>query len=216
MKNKISSTPIILLLLAFTLGSCMQEKKPNSTYANKIQKTRIETDNQFRNSEESILPAEDLQTFEGLEYFEIKPEYNIIANYELIKDGEVFEMKTSTERLPVYKKFAKLTFQIDDKEYRLFAYQNQKVKIDDEYKDYLFIPFTDLTNGESTYGGGRYMDIKESNSNTVVLDFNTSYNPYCVYNDKFSCPIPPLENHLDVKIPAGVKDYKKKSKHAEH
>ncbi|NNC85503.1 MAG: DUF1684 domain-containing protein, partial [Bacteroidia bacterium] len=132
-------------------------------------------------------------------------------------DGRVFEMKTSTARLPVYKTYAKLTFQLDGKDYQLFAYQNQKERDEnDEYKDYLFIPFTDLTNGETSYGGGRYLDMKIPKTNEVELDFNTSYNPYCCYNDKYSCPIPPMENHLLIEINAGVKDYGKKKKNAKH
>ena len=216
MKTKSRPAVILLLLMAISLISCTQESKIDNSYVSKIQSERNETNSKFKKTEETILPAEDIKTFTGLEYFNIKPEYNIRAKYELIKDGDIFEMKTSTTRLPEYKKFAKLTFEIDGKEFRLFAYENQKTEINDEYKDHLFVPFTDLTNGESTYGGGRYIDIKKTDSDEVELDFNTCYNPYCAYNHKYSCPIPPLENHLEIEILAGVKDYTNNAKHAKH
>ena len=78
----------------------------------------------------------------------------------------------------------------------------------DEYKDYLFLPFTDLTNGDTTYGGGRYIDMRIPEKNTIILDFNQSYNPYCAYGGNYSCPIPPAENNLDIAITAGVKKFK--------
>ena len=71
----------------------------------------------------------------------------------------------------------------------------------------MFLPFLDATNGVETYGGGRYLDMKVPKSNEVIIDFNKAYNPYCVYNHEYSCPIVPLENELDVEINAGVKKY---------
>ena len=76
--------------------------------------------------------------------------------------------------------------------------------LDPEYEDYLFIPFNDLTNGNETYDGGRYLDLKTTSESTIVIDFNKAYNPYCAYNDKYSCPIPPRENDLPIEIKAGI------------
>ena len=75
------------------------------------------------------------------------------------------------------------------------------------YKDYLFLPFTDPTNGVTTYGGGRYLDLMIPATKVVQLDFNKAYNPYCAYSGNYSCPIPPEENHLEIEIKAGVKKY---------
>lgn len=77
--------------------------------------------------------------------------------------------------------------------------------------DYLFIPFKDKTNGAATYGGGRYLELRmgEIIDNKVVIDFNKCYNPYCAYSEGFNCPIPPLENHLDIKIEVGEKMFAK-------
>ncbi len=78
-----------------------------------------------------------------------------------------------------------------------------------DFENYLFLPFTDLTNGNGTYGGGRYIDLEIPKGDTMVIDFNKSYNPYCAYNGKYSCPIPPKENDLNIAIKAGVKNYSK-------
>ena len=79
---------------------------------------------------------------------------------------------------------------------------------DEEFVDYLFLPFTDLTNGEATYAGGRYIDLAIPDGDTLIIDFNKSYNPYCAYNKKYSCPIVPKVNHLEIDINAGVKAFK--------
>ena len=81
-----------------------------------------------------------------------------------------------------------------------------------QYRDHLFIPFTDATSGEETYESGRYIDleIKDIKGDRVLLDFNRAYNPYCAYvTGKFNCPIPPIENRLKIAIPAGEKSFSK-------
>ena len=75
-----------------------------------------------------------------------------------------------------------------------------------------YIPFTDLTNGEETYGAGRYLDFKIPESEKVIIDFNLAYNPYCAYNHSYSCPIPPKENNLNIKIEAGEKTFETRIK----
>jgi len=167
---------------------------------------------EFSDKETSPLTAEDLQSFKGLDFFRINKEFIIKANFKKTPNQLPFEMPTSTERKPIYVKFGEVHFKLNDKEYKLSVYQNQRLVTDPKYKDYLFIPFTDLTNGETTYGGGRYLDFSIPKSNNVELDFNKAYNPYCAYNGKYSCPIPPEENHLSISIEAGVKKFNKKEK----
>jgi hypothetical protein len=116
-------------------------------------------------------------------------------------------MKTTTTRAPMYKKFAEALFVINGINCKLNIYQNIDLTKKPNYEDYLFLPFTDLTNGDESYGGGRYIDLKVSDSDTIIIDFNKAYNPYCAYNHKYSCPIPPAENTLSVEIKAGVKKY---------
>jgi len=122
-------------------------------------------------------------------------------------------MNTTTGREPLYVKYGEAHFVFQEKEIVLNIYQNQGLLTQPEYQDYLFLPFTDVTNGASSYAGGRYIDLKIPESETILIDFNTAYNPYCAYNGRYSCPIPPEENHLDLKIIAGVKAYKKYPDH---
>jgi hypothetical protein len=78
-----------------------------------------------------------------------------------------------------------------------------------EYADYLFLPFNDASNGKTTYGGGRFIDLEipAAGNKTIEIDFNKAYNPYCAYNHNYSCPIPPDENNLNILVNAGVKDF---------
>lgn len=96
----------------------------------------------------------------------------------------------------------------------LEVYQSPALMQKEELKDYLFIPFNDLTNYETTYAGGRYLDIsrKDIKNNQVVIDFNKCYNPYCAYASGYSCPIPPAANKLNAKIEAGEKMFGKEVK----
>jgi uncharacterized protein (DUF1684 family) len=104
-----------------------------------------------------------------------------------------------------------LKFKLNGKDYFLNVYQSDADVLAKfpEYKDILFVPFKDATNGKETYGGGRYIDIKMLSSKKVILDFNLAYNPSCAYgSDRYSCPIPPKENFLQVEINAGEKSYR--------
>ena len=78
------------------------------------------------------------------------------------------------------------------------------------HPEHLFLPFTDYTNGEETYGGGRYIDltIKDIHNGMVTIDFNKSYNPYCTYKEGYRCPVPPKANAIKTEIKAGEKAYK--------
>jgi uncharacterized protein (DUF1684 family) len=99
-----------------------------------------------------------------------------------------------------------LEFEIDGRSFNLPVYQSKDMMKMLEHKDYLFFPFTDLTNGSKTYGGVRYIGLKiPKEGNNVIIDFNQAYNPYCAYSGRYSCPIVPQENHLDIEIRAGVK-----------
>jgi hypothetical protein len=103
-----------------------------------------------------------------------------------------------------------LTFQIKGKSYQLNVYQGQDLIKKEGYEDYLFLPFLDDTNGEGSYGGGRYIDLRIPKGDTIVIDFNSAYNPYCAYNEKYSCPIVPRDNYIETEVKAGVKAFKKK------
>ena len=168
---------------------------------------RDSVDQQFASGEGSILLKEDRVHFEGLDYFEADEKFKVSIWVELIENGEPFEMQTSTDRLPVYVPYAKLHFELDGESHALTAYQNLTYMRMPDHEDDLFIPFNDLTNGVESYGGGRYLEVTKDDIESGFLDFNYCFNPYCSYNPNYSCPIPPEENMLNVRIEAGVKKW---------
>src|SRR5258708_11716126 len=122
----------------------------------------------------------------------------------IITPDENHSPRVNLERI-----FGILTFSIEGKEFSLPVYQSQSLMQKKEYKDYLFLPFTDLTNGNETYDGGRYIDLRIPAGDQIVIDFNKAYNPYCAYSHGYSCPIVPSKNHLETEILAGVRYAKK-------
>lgn len=197
---------IVMILFALSSGSLFAQKSDLGKIAREYQQ-QMNLD--FANPEESPLEEKDLASFRGLDFFPVDTSYIVNAEFVRTPAEPPFAMKTSTDRLPIYVKYGELYFELEGKQLKLNVYQNQELIQDPEYFDYLFLPFTDLTNGNSTYGGGRYLDMRIPDSSKVVLDFNKAYNPYCAYSGKYSCPVPPEENDLEVEIPAGVKSYKK-------
>jgi len=195
----------ILTISLLFLNLIYSQEDKSTREAIKFQK---DLNKEFSNKEKSPLTEEDLKIFEELDFFPIDTNYMVIAKLKFYKDSKTFKMQTNTDRLPIYKTYASATFSLKGKEYVLLIYQNEKLLQTADFEDYLFLPFTDLTNGKSTYGGGRYLDLKIPKGNTMIIDFNQAYNPSCAYNAKYSCPIPPKANHLDIEINAGVKKYK--------
>lgn len=198
-----------LLLFVFVLSLACKEDKPS--YVVEINQFRYEQNTYFANPESSPLTEEDVKTFTALDFFEIDEKYKVRAAFERTPDSPIFEMPTTTERLPLYRKYGIARFELNGKQLELSLYQNQQNMDHPEYGNLLFLPFNDATNGTTSYGGGRFIDIEipEENSETIEIDFNKAYNPYCAYNYKYSCPIPPVENQLEVAINAGVKAYEK-------
>ena len=160
---------------------------------------------EYKNPDKSPLEKRELKRFKGHDFFPINEKFKIEATFNKIIDPTPFLMKTTTSRLPMYEVYGVANFELNGKEYQLNIYQNHKLREIDEYKNHLFLPFTDLTNGDITYGGGRFIDLEIPIGDSVVIDFNKAYNPYCAYNSKYSCPIPPKENDLNVHITAGIK-----------
>lgn len=162
---------------------------------------------EYADKDKSPLMEEDLKTFKALDFFPINEKFIVEAQFIRTKKEKVFKMKTSTSRLPEYKKYGELHFTIDGVACKLNVYQNMDLIKKPGFDDYLFLPFSDLTSGKESYIGGRYVDLRIQKGTTWKIDFNKAYNPYCAYNHKYSCPIVPLENDLTVAILAGVKKF---------
>lgn len=201
--------PSFFVFLLLIISSCnSQNKRPllgETEYQKKLNAS-------FKDATTSPLKKKDLKEFKGLEFYPVDSSFIVEAKLTRIENAPVFEMATTTDRKPLYKEFGILKFQLKGNDYQLTIYQNQDNLQDEQYKDYLFLPFTDDTSGNGSYGGGRYMDVMVTDikeNNTITLNFNNTYNPYCAYNDMYSCPLTPRKNHLDIEIKAGVKDFKK-------
>lgn len=162
---------------------------------------------EFLDTATSPLNKDDIKNFKGLDFFSIDESFRVTASITVSENSPTFGMESTTSRKPKYRKYGTLLFSLGEKVFNIPVYQNLDLSSKLEFQDYLFLPFTDLTNGESTYSGGRYLDLRIPKGNTIIVDFNKSYNPYCVYNHKYSCPIPPKENFIEFKIQAGVKNY---------
>ncbi|WP_298879057.1 DUF1684 domain-containing protein [uncultured Polaribacter sp.] len=200
---------LLLSTLIFSLISCNSQGKRKLMGETTYQK---ELNASYKDASKSPLKKKDLKNFKGLDFFKIDSSFVIKANFTKIENAPTFEMATTTDRKPLYKEFGLVNFTLNGKNCQLTIYQSQDDLRDEKYKDYLFLPFTDNTSGGESYGGGRYMDIMISDiktDNTVTLNFNNTYNPYCAYNDKYSCPLTPRKNHLDLEIKAGIKVFKK-------
>ncbi|MBW1295618.1 DUF1684 domain-containing protein [Aquimarina litoralis] len=199
--------------LSFLLMLCFSHLvAQDSTTIKKILAFQEELNKEFTSEEKSPLTPKDFKTFKELEFFKIDTMYSVKAKFVRTPYETPFIMKTTTNREPIYVKYGEAQFVLEDKKQTLNIYQNQGLKTQPEYENYLFLPFTDLTNGTTSYEGGRFIDLTIPEGDVIIIDFNTAYNPYCAYSPRYSCPIPPEENHLDLEIPVGVKKYDKYEK----
>jgi uncharacterized protein (DUF1684 family) len=153
----------------------------------------------------------------GLRFFTPNIQYKVLANFTQLYDTVGFIMKTSGTKDKKFYRYGTLDFTIKNTSLTLTVYISDASKQDTALDKYLFLPFTDLTSGTESYGGGRYIDLLISTikENKVTIDFNKAYNPYCVYAYGYNCPIPPRENHLSIAILAGEKMYVGKKKQRE-
>lgn len=144
-------------------------------------------------------------------FFPINKAYNVPAYFERIFDSVGFTMNTSAGTQKYFYKYGRLDFMIDGKECLLYVYQGKDLMQSEQYKDYLFVPFTDATTGNESYGSGRYLEFykKDIQGDSLQLDFNKAYNPYCAYATGFKCPVPPRENRLTIAVKAGEMNFGK-------
>jgi uncharacterized protein len=161
---------------------------------------RAQKDDFFVHDWQSPLTSQQRKTFEGLKYYPENPALRFITPLEEYPDKETATMITSTGSAQDYLKYGRFTFDVDGQTAALQVYQ-------DPEGGSFFLPFVDATAPDETYGAGRYLDLEPIEDGQFLIDFNYAYNPYCAYNENWSCPIPPKENRLKVKIEAGEKNF---------
>lgn len=196
-----------IFLFALITASFGQKSKTDKDYIKSVNKERKEKDKEFIDADNSPLDPKYRKSFNGLDYFKVDPYWRINARIEIYEKPDTIKMKTTTERLPLYIVYGKAYFTVNGNSCELTIYRNVGLMSKPDYEDYLFVPFRDKTSGDKSYGGGRYVDARIMEGDHVIIDFNKAYNPYCVYSKKYSCPVPPSENYLEVEVTAGEKDF---------
>ncbi len=197
----------LTLVSSITTQAQSKEKYSRTKYISQINQERKQKDIETRTGDHSPIPDEEKATFKNLNYFKPNIAFRKEAGFKRYDQATHFLMKTSTDRLPEYSIYGMVTFTHKGKSYTLNVYQNIELVKKPGYEKHLFIPFNDETNGFETYENGRFLDVFENGADTLVIDFNKAYNPYCAYNHKYSCPIPPEANNLKMKVKAGEKKW---------
>jgi uncharacterized protein (DUF1684 family) len=198
----------ILILVIIAVAVCivffsLQGSQDDTAYTEEIQKEREKNNAFMKTSEQSPIP--DREHFTGLKYFPVDSKYKIVANLSPVEDKKIVQLKTSDEKTQQYKEYAYAEFDLDGVQNRLLILEGIDIG---PVRGKLFLAFGDETSALETYGAGRYLDLaKVPGATTIMLDFNKAYNPYCAYNNTYSCPLPPAENLLKVAIKAGEKSY---------
>lgn len=155
---------------------------------------RQEKDDFFQASHHSPLTHDQRHDFHGLKYFEENPVLDLKVEVEEFDEKQQIQMQTTTGGVQSYARFGRFAFEVDGEQAELTIYHNEHG---------YFVPFVDSLAGEETYGAGRYLEPSRLANGTFHIDFNYAYNPYCAYNEAYSCPITPFENRLKVPIRAG-------------
>lgn len=157
---------------------------------------RAEKDDFFKGHPQSPLTREQKREFKGLQYFPETDALRLEVQVVPLNDPQAFVMQTTTGSVQEYVRFGRFKFQVDGQEAELTIYQSEHG---------FFLPFVDALAGQETYPAGRYLEPEPLPGNCFLVDFNIAYNPYCAYNEMWSCPITPAENRLKVAIRAGEK-----------
>ena len=190
----------ILLFSLFLLLNCDNRKRFNTD----LTPFQREINDFFKDASVSPLKKRDLKNFRGLDFFAYDSIYLVTAKLTKTPKEKPFMMLTTTDMMVEYIKYGTISFELLSNQYNLNIYKNLE---DTNERDNLFLPFLDNTNGNESYGGGRYINLDPPEGDNLIIDFNSAFNPYCVYDEKYSCPIVPRENYLSLEIKAGVKNF---------
>jgi uncharacterized protein (DUF1684 family) len=193
----------LVIALSVVIGLLVHPYMLNRDYHNMINKKRMDIDVFMKPSANSPIPIAKRSEFGGLQYYPIDPDFRAAGYLKHFLDAEVIEVPTSADTYDRYLRYGIIQFSLMDQPFELEVWK----PLDGYVSNRLFIAFTDLTSGTDTYGGGRYLNIYEDEDNEIAVDFNLAYNPYCVYDVSYICPLAPPENRLNTKILAGEMMY---------
>lgn len=171
------------------------------------QEFRADQDKLFKSHPQTALSPEQVEIFTSLKYFPYNPTYRFTVPVETIGEREAVTINLNDDGPTRLKPFGRISFELSGQVVSLTLFWIMG------YGGGIFLPFKDLTSGNETYAGGRYLldTIKGADlgweGESIVIDFNFAYNPSCAYNSRWHCPLPPIENDLPVAIPAGELRY---------
>ena len=168
----------------------------------KLKEFRHSKDDFFASHPQSPLTPEQKREFNGLNYFEENPDLQLEVELEKFPDQQQVVIQTSTGQTQTYTRYGKFKFAVDGQEAELTLYSSDHG---------FFLPFADSLAGDETYPAGRYLEPDPLVGDRFLVDFNMAYNPYCAYNEMWSCPLTPPENRLKVPIRAGEKTFHEES-----
>jgi uncharacterized protein (DUF1684 family) len=159
---------------------------------------RQEKDAFYKNSRQSPLTAAQRKVFTGLAYYPETASLRLELPLERLPHPKTVVLATSTGEDREYSQAGQVRFTVGAEQVALQVYESEDGSF--------FLPFVDATAPTETYGAGRYLDPQEVRPGILLVDFNLAYNPYCAYNERWSCPLPPAENRLSVRLEAGEKN----------
>lgn len=189
----IGITILISLIYAFSGGENLE------AYEARIEGVRKDRVRFLQNSDDSPFKNNASGT-DSLSFYPLDRNYEIMAKVTVLEEKNYITLPTNDRSQQKFLKYGYASFKVKDATCKLMLLRPIGEKK-------ILMPFADETSGVETYGGGRYIDLNINPSKRITLDFNLAYNPYCAYNGNFSCPLPPKENILQVKIEAGEKKY---------
>ena len=164
--------------------------------AEQVRRFREEKDAFFKSHPQSPLTPEQRAAFKSLTYYEPNPELELTVRVEPFEEQDVIHIQTTTGEQQAYKRYGRFTFEVEGEAVELTIYAGAHG---------FFLPFADANAGKETYGAGRYLEPGALTGDDFLIDFNQAYNPFCAYNEAYSCPITPAENRVGVAIRAGEK-----------
>jgi uncharacterized protein len=200
----------ILLLCFFLLGGksglllSKEEENPMEQREEKLKTFRDKRDRFFKEDPASPLKENDRKKFKGLVYYPIDLKYimiGFIEKYPTESKPLYITLPTNKEVGRKYVKHGRFKFKWEWKEYILQIYRPLG-------GGELSLPFKDKTSETETYLKGRYLHIEPMPGGKVLIDFNRAYNPFCQFNEKYTCPFALEENWLPIEIRAGEKRFR--------
>ena len=200
----IKKIALALAIIGIIFYSLHDAKPSASAYLAELNKFRRAKNQDFRQAENSPLEAPQKASFDSLKYYPGNPDFALAATITRNKNPDTALVQMSDNRTEKYLRWGTAKFTLNDAPQQLLLFLKANGR-----DSTLFVPFTDLSNGHDTYGGGRYLDtaIPKLDETALTLDFNRAYNPYCAYNNAYSCPVPPSENRLTVAVAVGEKSF---------